>query len=127
VAFGLVAATLDVTEFTLAWTHSVEKIRWEEDYRVTDEGLIALAARVQGSGAGMEPPADAVLRDGWWHYQPQLPVLSKLTLARSSYVPGYEFCARGACRTMSSMIGAPRDGETIDLFPCRASLAPPVN
>jgi hypothetical protein len=23
-----------VTEFTLAWTHSIEKVRWEEDYAV---------------------------------------------------------------------------------------------
>ena len=30
------------------------------------EALQALAARVRGSAAGMEPPDDAVLRNGWY-------------------------------------------------------------
>ena len=49
-------------QVTLAWTHSIEKQRWEEDYAVqpgaTAEAppvLQALAARVRGSAAGMEP------------------------------------------------------------------------
>ena len=29
-----VAAVLAVESFTLAWTHSIEKIRWEEDWRI---------------------------------------------------------------------------------------------
>ena len=61
---GAVWAQLPVAEFTLAWDHSVEKVRWEEDYRVTAAGLLLGEARVRGSGAGMEPPANAVLRDG---------------------------------------------------------------
>ena len=50
--------------FTLAWNHTIEKIRWEEDYRVTPDGLLLGEARVKGSGAGMEIPDDAGLRDG---------------------------------------------------------------
>ncbi|HCN88979.1 MAG TPA: DUF1850 domain-containing protein, partial [Oxalobacteraceae bacterium] len=32
-AAGL-AITLPLQAFTLGWTHSIEKIRWEEDYRI---------------------------------------------------------------------------------------------
>lgn len=36
---------------TLAWTHSIEKIRWEEDYRATPAGVVLLEDRIQGTGA----------------------------------------------------------------------------
>ena len=32
-------ATLPISDFTLAWTHSIEKIRWEEDWRISPAGL----------------------------------------------------------------------------------------
>ena len=54
-----------VSVFTLAWTHSVEHVRWEESWRVTGAGLGIEEARVRGSGAGMEPGDDAVF-DGHW-------------------------------------------------------------
>ena len=57
--------TLAASLFTLSWTHSVERVRWEEDWRVTPAGLEIVEARVKGSGAGMEPPPDAVLKNGW--------------------------------------------------------------
>ena len=31
--------TLTVAAFTLAWTHSVEKTHWQEDWKVTPSGL----------------------------------------------------------------------------------------
>jgi hypothetical protein len=75
---GVVWAQVPTADFTLAWTHTIEKIRWEEDYRVTPDGLLLGEARVKGSGAGMEIPDDAELRDGAWHYQRQMPPLSRL-------------------------------------------------
>ena len=51
---------LAATEFTLAWTHSVERVRWEEDWRVEGDRLVAADSRVRGSGAGMDPPAAAL-------------------------------------------------------------------
>lgn len=91
-------SVLAVTAFTLAWTHSVEKTRWEEDWRVTPAGLQIVEARIQGSGAGMEPPADAVLKDGWWVYAPQLPPQAKLMLAASgATVGGWSLCAGRDC------------------------------
>ena len=63
---GVVRATLPTDHYTLAWQHSVEKTRWEESYRIDGDRLRLTAARIQGLGAGMEPPRDAVLRGGWW-------------------------------------------------------------
>ena len=54
--------TLAVAAFTLSWTHSVEKTRWEEDWAITPAGLQIVEARVKGSGAGMEPAEGAVLQ-----------------------------------------------------------------
>jgi hypothetical protein len=34
-----VVKTLSLVAFTLVWTHSVERIDWQEDWRVTPEGL----------------------------------------------------------------------------------------
>ncbi|BCH32763.1 hypothetical protein MesoLjLc_46930 [Mesorhizobium sp. L-8-10] len=51
--------------FTLAWTHWVEKSRWQERWVSTSQGFVLEEARVQGSGAGMEPGEDAC-REGDW-------------------------------------------------------------
>ena len=79
---GTVWASLPVPAFTLAWQHTIEKVRWEEDYRVTAEGLLLGEARVKGSGAGMEIPEGAVLHDGSWHYRRPLPPLQPLRRGR---------------------------------------------
>ena len=77
------------THFTLSWMHSIEKVRWEEDYvvRAPVAGqalrLDAVEARVHGSAAGMEPPPDAVLRNGWYAYTPSIPFTDRLPLTRS--------------------------------------------
>ena len=125
-AAGLVAgltASLPLHSFTLAWTHSIEKIRWEEDYRVvqTADGarLQLTEARIQGSGAGMEPPPDAMLtKDGDWHYRPALPTLQRLHLARSGYTADYEICWSGICRPMAEIAGPVGTGSVVDIFPC---------
>ena len=88
-----------VAAFTLAWTHSVEKTRWEEGWRVGPTGLEIVAARVQGSGAGMEPPDGAVLVDGWRVYSPRLPGVPELVLAASGATGGgWSLCAEGRCQ-----------------------------
>lgn len=110
-----------VQAFTLAWTHSIEKIRWEEDYAIeTGPGgapvLRATGARIHGSGAGMEPPADAVLRGGWYHYMPRTPVLPELWLTRSAYTADYDWCTAGRCQPLSKLL-AP-DGGVTRLWAC---------
>ena len=33
---GSLLAALPLTAFTLAWTHSIEKTRWEEDWQIQE-------------------------------------------------------------------------------------------
>ncbi|MGB3386648.1 MAG: DUF1850 domain-containing protein [Pseudaminobacter sp.] len=100
-------SVLAISAFTLAWSHSVEKTRWEEDWRLTPAGLQIVEARIQGSGAGMEPPAEAVLKDGWWVYAPQLPPQPKLLLAASGATgAGWSLCAGGECLELGATPGS---------------------
>ena len=93
--------------FTLAWTHSVEKTRWEEDWRVTPGGLEILEARIEGSGAGMEVPDGAQFDGRTWHYRPQLKVQPNLVLARSGMTGGdWQICFDGSCRDLPEVTGA---------------------
>lgn len=110
-------SVLAVAAFTLAWTHSVEKTRWEEDWRITPAGLQIVEARIQGSGAGMEPPPDAVLKEGWWTYVPHLKAQSKLSLAASGATGGgWSLCADGKCQEFGL---AP--GSDVELWACNAT------
>jgi hypothetical protein len=113
--------------FTLAWTHSIERQRWEEDYEVrpgTQPGtavLHAVAARVRGSAAGMEPPPDAQLVHGWYHYTPTQASPDRLVLSRSAFVPDYQRCdLLQGCRPLSHWLAS--DGGVTELTACeRAS------
>ncbi len=101
--------TLAVTAFTLSWTHSVERTRWEEDWRILPDARLELVeARIKGSGAGMEPPADAVLKDGWYVYAPKLPARRELLLAASAATgAGWSLCAAGQCASVGALAGDP--------------------
>ena len=117
-AAGAVAAVLASDAFTLAWMHSIERVRWEEDWRVEAGRLQLVAARVKGSGAGMEPPDDALLYCGAWHYRPRVPAMAQLTLAHSPYTAGYELCAGGSCRMLADYLPGIAESATIVLAPC---------
>lgn len=112
-AVGATILMLATSEFRLAWTHSVEHVEWQEDWRV-DAGMLSLtAARVRGSGAGMEPGESARFKDGWWEWPGQLRVPS-LTLAASGATgAGWSLCADGACIELGT-----GSGEPIVLKPC---------
>ncbi len=110
--------TIAATAFVLSWTHSVEHVAWEEDWRVATDGLRIVEARVKGSGAGMEPPPDAVLRDGWWRYAPDLPPLPGLVLAASGATPStWRLCAGGSCRALGASPGAAVEISVCELKP----------
>lgn len=117
--------------FTLAWTHSIEKVRWEEDYRLvgTPEALWleATAARIKGSGAGMEPPPDARWVNGWYTYTPAQQRVDALRLSRSEFTQDYELCVSQTCRPMSHWVGA--QPGTVVVQPCRKAGqdAPPAS
>lgn len=122
---GVIWAQVPLTEFTLAWQHSVEKIRWEEDYLLGAAGLVLEEARVRGSGAGMEIPEDAVLRDGSWHYRPRLPALQSLRLGRSDAAAAgdYQLCSAAGCRPLADWLGPPDPQRpVVELWSC----SPPV-
>ncbi|MGH7003783.1 MAG: DUF1850 domain-containing protein [Alphaproteobacteria bacterium] len=94
--------------FTLSWTHSVERTRWEESWRAGGDSLQIVQARVKGSGAGMEPPEGSILADGWWVFTPKVPPQKKLVLASSGATAGgWRFCAGGECRTIGAEAGDP--------------------
>jgi hypothetical protein len=114
---GVVRATLPGPEFTLAWTHSVEKTRWDESYRLAGDQLLLVEARVQGSGAGMEPPPDAWLRDGRWVWRPQS-THAELRLTRSTFTRDYTLCAEGRCADLGDRVGTTAEGEIVSVRAC---------
>ena len=99
--------TLALAAFTLAWTHSVEKTDWQEDWRITARGLELVQARVKGSGAGMEPPPQARLVDGWFQWQPKRAAVPQLVLGNSGAAGEWRICAEGHCRTLSEIFERP--------------------
>jgi hypothetical protein len=116
---GAVWAQLPLPAFTLAWTHTIEKVRWEEDYRVTQDGLLLGEARVRGNGAGMEIPDGAILRDGSWHYRRQLPALQPLRVGRTPEAGDYQLCFDGGCRELSHWLGPPTaQRPALELWSC---------
>jgi hypothetical protein len=103
---GVVKA-LSVAAFTLVWTHSIEKVEWQEDWRVTPNGLELALARVKGSGAGMEPPPDARLVNGWFQWQPKRAPMPQVALGNSGAAGEWRLCSGGNCRTLSEIFGHP--------------------
>lgn len=98
---------LSVATFMLAWTHSIEKVEWQEDWRVTPQGLELVEARVKGSGAGMEPPPEARLIGGWFRWAPHLARLPEVVLGNSALAGEWRICSDGGCRTLSEILGHP--------------------
>ena len=121
---GSIWAQVPAEQMTLSWTHTIEKVRWAEDYRLLPDGFILEQARVKGSGAGMEIPADAVLIDGSWQYQPKLPVLPMLKLGRTPEAGDYQLCVSLSgmsqqCQPMSYWVGEPTTEQpSIELWGC---------
>ena len=102
-----VVKTLSVAVFTLVWTHSIEKVDWQEDWRITPQGLQLEQARVKGSGAGMEPPPEALLVDGWFQWKPARPPMPEVVLGNSGAAGEWRLCHDGNCQTLSEILGHP--------------------
>jgi hypothetical protein len=114
---GIVKA-LSIATFTLIWTHSIEKVGWQEDWRVTPTGIELVQARVKGSGAGMEPPPEARLVDGWFQWQPKQPTMSQVVLGNSGAAGEWRLCANGDCRTLSELFGHPIGANVTTMSIC---------
>jgi hypothetical protein len=117
-AAGAVAATLAIESFTLAWTHSIEKLRWEEDWHVAGSMLVLAEARIRGSGAGMEPPPGAVFAGGAWRFRPALPPQAVVRLTHSPYAGGYELCDAGRCVPLADHLPGIDNTAVIELRSC---------
>jgi hypothetical protein len=113
IVVGTALVSIPTQRFTLRWQHTVEKILWEEDYVVAGEWLYLVTARVQGSGAGMEPPPDAVKVGNAWHYRPARRWHRQVKLARSAFGADYTLCVDGGCRPLGSWIPAPLAPTTL--------------
>jgi hypothetical protein len=121
-AAGQLLAALPLTVFTLAWTHSIEKTRWEEDWRIDGQRLELREARIRGSGAGMEAPTSARLENGVWRYVPEHRWHDRLRLTHSPHAAGYELCTADGCRPLADLLPGLEenhgDGAVIELFAC---------
>lgn len=117
-AAGAVSAVLAIDAFTLTWIHSIEKIRWEEDWRLVNHAMVVTEARIRGSGAGMEPPAGSVLKDGIWRYRPALPPQQALSLSHSPHAGGYTICTAALCAPLADYLPGIDNTATIDLREC---------
>ncbi len=110
---GAVALTLAAPEFTLHWTHSVEKVEWRETWRIGADDLTLTRVAIKGSGAGMEPAPQAQLKDGWWVWAPDTR-LPALTLAASGATgAGWTLCSGAKCHEIGAAAG-----DAIRLAPC---------
>jgi hypothetical protein len=114
---GAVLASLPGPAFTLSWTHSVEKTEWREMWRLDGGHLVLEEARVKGTGAGMEPPADARLSEGWWVWRPNLPPQTRILLAASAFTDDHRLCIAADCRPLHRWAGTAADGP-LELAPC---------
>jgi hypothetical protein len=113
---GATVLRLALASFTLAWTHTVEKLLWEEDWRVEPAGLVLVESRVRGSGAGLEPGPDARLEAGAWRSRLVRPPVPELVLARAPDLPDWRLCAEATCRPLGELLPA-GDGP-VTLRPC---------
>ena len=120
-------ASLAVAGFTLAWTHTVERIPWEEDWRVEPDRLVLETSRVKGSGAGMDPAPEARLVDGWYQWHPN-ETRREIVLRRMEGVGDWRLCTAGEkehdrnCRALGDVV----DADPVTLRPCPAPATPPA-
>ena len=109
---------LSLAAFTLVWTHSIEKVDWQEDWRVTASGLQLVQARVKSTGAGMEPPPEARLVDGWFQWTPNRGPMHEVVLGNSGAAGEWRLCTDGKCRTLSEILGHPVGADVTTMSVC---------
>ena len=81
-------------------------------------GLELVQARVKGSGAGMEPPPEARLVDGWFQWRPKRAPMPEVVLGNSGAAGEWRLCADGQCRTLSDIFGHPIGANVTTMRVC---------
>lgn len=115
---GATVLHLATPDFTLSWTHSIERVEWRETWEVAGQHLTLLESAVKGSGAGMEPGPAARLSDGWWVSPGGLEVPA-LTLATSGATEGgWTICSGGTCHEFGASADIP-----LTIAPCGTGAA----
>jgi hypothetical protein len=114
VAAGM-AAALAAPTFTLSWTHTIEKTQWIEEWRVEPDRLVLVEARVEGSGAGMEPPPEARFDGRFYSWRPN-EARKTIMLRRAPQAGDWRLCAAGRCAPLGEWAG--RDADPVTLRPC---------
>jgi hypothetical protein len=112
-ATGALVVALGSDEIVLAWRHSVQKTRWEEVWRATPSGVALVEARIEGSGAGMDPPDGARLENGFWRWTPTLQPQREIVMRRSGATADWQVCVGAACRPMGDYLPAEADPVTL--------------
>lgn len=85
---AMLLGCLQGSQFSLQWTHSVEKTTWVEHYSIHRQRLVQTLVKIKGSGAGIDPAPHARLVDGWYQWAPtQAIVLTSIALANSEKTP----------------------------------------
>lgn len=121
VAAAGITLRLAVSAFTLAWSHTVEHLPWQEDWRVDGDRLVLEDMRVKGSGAGIDPPPLSRLVDGWYVWRPADETRARIVLRRAADPDGvigdWQFCAAGEpCHALGDLVGP--DADPVTLYPC---------
>ena len=101
---------------TLAFEHSVERTRIEEDYERLGDALVLTEVRTRGPAAGIEPPVHARSADGWWHYPPQIEPLPRSLFRNTLLRGGYEVCRAGRCTRLADLLGD--EQRLLEMAPC---------
>jgi len=81
---------------TLRWIHSVEKTVWEEVWQPAAGHLVLLEARIEGSGAGMEPPPEARRLGRFFVWAP-MQRFDRVDLAQSGAAGTWTICDPQGC------------------------------
>jgi hypothetical protein len=111
-----VAAYAGIAAFTLAWTHTVERTEWREDWQVAGDRLVLVEAHTHGDAAGLQVPAGARLESSGWSWRPAIEPVPELILRRSDATADWRVCMDGECRDLA----AAADADPVRLVACTA-------
>ena len=113
-----IVKSVSIAAFMLTFTPATDQGEWQEDWRVTPQGLEILEARAKGFSE-MDVPADSRSIDGWYRWTPRLPILPEIVIANSGFAGNWRLCSDGKCQDISAILGHPPGKVTITTKACQ--------